>query len=91
MRGNSNPEGTQMNKQQVEKCMEIVQNREIKLSEVDMSVLDGLYLPNFKPVSTTLEVVAASIRWHCIYLNGQIASTELDEFLYFARKRIMIV
>lgn len=80
-----------MNKAQLDQCMEIVQDRSISLSEVDMSVLDGLYLPNFKPVYTTLKVVAASIRWHCVYLNGQIASTELDEFIQFARHRIMIL
>ncbi len=78
-----------MTKAELAKAVELAQNKqEIK---DDDSVLDGLYLANFKPVATTLGAVARFIRWHCIYLNGTLATDELAEFAGFARHRITII
>lgn len=58
---------------------------------VDDSVLEGLYLPDFKhPVFTTLLVVARSMKDH-IQFNGKWDTEALNEFCQVAKNRIRIV
>jgi hypothetical protein len=78
-----------MKKEEVNQAVELALSKE-EIHDDDM-VLNGLYLRDFKPVSTTIRVVAKFLRWHCVYLNGGVASEELNEFIGFARKRIQIV
>jgi hypothetical protein len=78
-----------MTKQELQAAVTLAQSKET--IEDDDSCLYGLYLPDFKQVSTTIRAVARFIRWHCIYLNGSVATEELNEFAGFARKRILII
>jgi len=78
-----------MTKQELTNAVELARSKE-EIQD-DNSCLNGLYLRGFKPVSTTIRAVARFIRWHCIYLNGDVATDELSEFAEFARKRIMVI
>ena len=78
-----------MTKQELANAVELARSKQ-ELTDDD-TCLYGLYLRDFKPVSTTIGAVARFIRWHCIYLNGDVATDELAEFAEFARKRILII
>ncbi len=58
---------------------------------IDDSVLHGLLLPAFQPVTTTLEVVAKFLRWHCMMLNGEWDSEALNEMANALRRKVQIV
>jgi hypothetical protein len=62
-------------------------------SMLDENPMDGLYLPDFpdrKPVS--YDAALSFLRWHCVYMNGNINQTELSEMLeVMRRKRVMIL
>jgi hypothetical protein len=57
----------------------------------DDQVLYGLYLHTFKPVTTTIRVVAKFMRYHCMQLNGEWDTSELHKFCEFARRRITVI
>lgn len=61
------------------------------LSEVDDSNLFGYGLPDFKPVHTTLEAVAKTIRWQALQWNGQWDAEELDEVARLGRRNFIVL
>lgn len=61
------------------------------LSEVDYSVLTGVGLPGFKPVDTTIEIVAKLLRDHVVQFNGLEDSVELDNVSWCLKRRVRIV
>jgi len=78
-----------MTRQQFDKAMQIAKST--NLENVDDSILDGSGLPGFKPVTVTLQAAAKFIKWHCMYLNGQWGSEELNEMREISKKRWLIV
>lgn len=79
-----------MNKKQFDAAVAIARNKDIDLSKVDDSTLDGCALPNFKPVTITLEMAAKCIRWHGINIDGSINAEELNELREISRKRWLV-
>lgn len=51
-----------MTKQQFDRAYKLARSR-ANLAHVDMSHLHGFALPDFKPTVTTIEAVAALMRW----------------------------
>jgi hypothetical protein len=79
-----------MTKKELSLALEIAKSDK-DFSNVDDSILEGLYLKYFKPVTTTLDVVAKTIRWNTFQLNGGIDSEELNLFAYHAKTKIQII
>lgn len=61
------------------------------LSSVDDSILYGFGLASFKPVHTTLEAVAKTIRWQALQFNGQWNAEALNEVAELGRKNFLIL
>lgn len=61
------------------------------LSNVDDSTLYGYGLASFKPVHTTLEAVAKTIRWQALMMNGQWDAEALNEVAENGRKNFLIL
>jgi hypothetical protein len=78
-----------MTKQQFDKAVSIARSN-VSLDNVDDTILDGCALPDFKPVTVTLEATARFIRWHCCQLNGQIDSEALNEMRNISRKKWLV-
>ena len=78
-----------MTKDQFSAALTIAKSQ-VDLSNVDDSILDGCGLPDFKPVTVTLEACAKCIRWNAVCLNGQIDSEALNDMRHWSRKRWLI-
>ncbi len=78
-----------MTKQQFDKAVTLARTT-LDLNDDD-EVLYGCALPNFKPVTVTLEAAAKFIRWHCVQLNGQVDSEALNEMRNISRKKWLVV
>ena len=61
------------------------------LSNVDDSILYGYGLYSFKPVHTTLEAVAKTIRWQALQFNGEWNAEALNEVAENGRKNFLIL
>ena len=61
------------------------------LSNVDDSMLYGYGLPSFKPVYTTLEAVAKTIRWQALQMNGEWDAAALNEVAELGRRNFIIL
>jgi len=61
------------------------------LSNVDDSILYGYGLSNFKPVHTTLEAVAKTIRWQALQFNGEWNAEALNEVAENGRKNFLVL
>lgn len=68
-----------------------IANSNVDLSNVDDSILFGYGLPTFKPVHTTLEAVAKTIRWQALQFNGQWNAEALNEVAEHGRKNFLIL
>lgn len=81
-----------MNKKEFSEILEIVQNKEIDLSEIDELILHGCALPEFKyPVYVTRKQVAKLIRWDCLMWNGEFNSEELNQIGIIGKRKFRIV
>jgi len=80
-----------MNKPQLDEAMRIARDPNRDLLQVDLTTLEGYGLPGFKPVSVTIEMVAAMIRWQCIQLNGEIDAEEFDQLVNVFRHKVTII
>lgn len=69
----------------------IAKDFSVDLSDVDNSNHFGFGLSTFKPVYTTLNAVAKTIRWQALCFNGQWDATLLDEVSRFGRKNFLIL
>lgn len=78
-----------MNKKQFDSAVALAKS-DTDLSLVDDSSLYGCALPDFKPVTITLEMAAKFIRWHCVQLNGQFDGEALNEMRNLSRKRWLV-
>ena len=61
------------------------------LSNVDDSILYGYGLASFKPVHTTLEAVAKTIRWQALMMNGEWDAEALNEVAENGRKNFLVL
>ena len=61
------------------------------LSGIDTEVLFGYGLRSFAPVATTLETVAAVIRWDCLMMNGEFDSLALDNLHNIFRRKVTVI
>lgn len=68
-----------------------IANSNVDLSNVDDSILFGYGLPTFKPVHTTLEAVAKTIRWQALQFNGQWNAEALNEVAELGRKNFLVL
>lgn len=57
----------------------------------DLSIFDGFGLPDFQPVHTTIDAVAALIRWQCQCLYGGFDLEALNEVAYCGRRKFLII
>jgi hypothetical protein len=48
-------------------------------------------LPDFQPVHTTIDAVAALIRWQALQFNGQWDATELDNMAWIAKRKFTLI
>lgn len=78
-----------MTKQQFDKAVALATS-EVDLSHADDTILHGCGLPEFRPVTCTLEAAARFIRWHCVCLNGTTDSEALNEMRNISRKRWLV-
>lgn len=51
---------------------------------------DGYGLPDFEPITVTIEQVARCILYQCAYMFGGWDEEELENVRYFAKKRFII-
>ena len=79
-----------MNAQQSKQAFQIA-NSNADLTNVDNDILIGYGLPNFQPVSVTLQQVAKEMRWHARQLNGEWDSEALNQVISLGRKRFNIL
>ena len=61
------------------------------LNVADLSIFDGFGLPDFKPVTCTVEALAMLVRWQCVQLNGEINAEALQEIATYGRKRFLVL
>jgi hypothetical protein len=61
------------------------------LSNVDDSILYGYGLNSFKPVYTTLEAVAKTIRWQALQFNGEWDAEALNEVAEAGRRNFLVL
>ena len=80
-----------MTLQEFQSAFSIAKDFNRDLSNVDDSILYGYGLPEFKPVYTTLEAVAKTIRWQALQFNGQWDAQELDEVARLGRKNFLVL
>ena len=52
---------------------------------------DGFGLPDFRPVTCTVEALAMLIRWQCFQLNGEINAEALQEIAVCGRRRFTLL
>lgn len=77
--------------QEFQSAFSIAKNFNLDLINVDDSILYGYGLPEFKPVHTTLEAVAKTIRWQALQFNGQWDAHELNEVARLGRKNFLVL
>lgn len=80
-----------MTKPEIAAALKIARDSNHNLDGVDISILDGLCLPLFGRVTTTLEVVAKSLRWHVITLTGGVDNDELNNMSSALKNKVTIV
>ena len=53
---------------------------EAQLNMADLSIFDGFALPDFRPVTCTVEALAMLVRWQCVCFDGSIDAEALQDF-----------
>ena len=64
---------------------------DVPLNIEDLSIFDGFGLPDFKPVTCTVEALAMLVRWQCFCLNGSIDAEALQEIATLGRHRFYVL
>ncbi len=77
-----------MTKRELQEALAIATSDE-SLSDVDHSVLFGLYLPTFRPVVG--KPVARLLREVAVMFNGTVCPSEVAEFAAAAQRRITVI
>ena len=79
-----------MTKPQFSRAFKLAES-DVDLSGVDDSILFGCALSTFKPVSTTIEVVAKMIRWQARFFDGSWDQNELQELQLCFKKNVFLL
>jgi hypothetical protein len=58
--------------------------------DVDDTILDGCGLPDFKPVTVSIDAAARFIAWQCLCLNGQFDQEALNEMREISRRKWLV-
>ena len=61
------------------------------LNVADLALFDGLGLPDFRPVTCTVEALAMLIRWQCFCLDGSVDGEALQEIATYGRRRFHVL
>jgi len=61
------------------------------LCNVSLDHLFGFGLKTFNPTSTTLDAVAATMRWQALSMNGEWDMEELNAIRECGRKKFLII
>ena len=80
-----------MTLQEFQSAFAIAKDFNRDLSNVDDSILYGYGLSGFKPVYTTLEAVAKTIRWQALQMNGEWDAEALNEVASAGRRNFIIL
>lgn len=78
-----------MTKQQFDRAYQLARSN-ADLTCVDQSHLYGFALPDFKPTFTTIEAVAALMRWQAYVWNGTWDSYALNEIRQYGRRLFLL-
>jgi hypothetical protein len=78
-----------MTKPQFDRAYKLARSN-ANLTHVDQSHLEGFALPDFKPTFTTIEAVAALMRWQAYIWNGTWDSVALDEIRVYGRRLFLL-
>lgn len=57
----------------------------------DLSLFDGFALPDFRPVTCTVEALAMLVRWQCVCFDGSIDGEALQEIATVGRHRFTVL
>jgi len=61
------------------------------LALADLEIFDGFGLPDYRPVTCTLEALAMLVRWQCIRFDGSVDSEALQEIATLGRRRFTVL
>ncbi len=64
---------------------------DVSLNIEDLSIFDGFGLPDFKPITCTVEALAMLIRWQCFCFDGSIDPEALQEIATLGRHRFHVL
>ena len=79
-----------MRKADLDKALAIARSK-APLDMAETAIFDGFGLPDFRPVTCTVEALAALVRWQCIRLNGSVDAEALDEIATCGRQRFHVL
>lgn len=61
------------------------------LNLADIELFNGFALPDFRPVTCTIEALAVLVRWQCIRFDGSIDGEALQEIATVGRHRFTVL
>lgn len=79
-----------MTKQELSKAVKIARSN-TDLSGVNVSLFDGCAIPGFTPITVTLDMLAAFLRYHIVCLDGSIDAQELDDIASYGRRVFKVI
>ena len=79
-----------MRKADLEQALVIARSK-ARLDMAETVIFDGFGLPDFRPVTCTVEALAALVRWQCIRFDGSVDAEALDEIATCGRKRFQVL
>jgi hypothetical protein len=79
-----------MRTQQLEAALTLARSS-VRLNIDDLAQFDGFALPDFRPVTCTLEALAMLVRWQCVCFDGSVDSEALQEIATVGRHRFTVL
>lgn len=79
-----------MDKNDFRRAVQLASRPDFSYLDYDDTVLHGIGLPGFQPVTTTIEIVAANLKYHALQFNGQWNSEALNECASYYRHKVTI-
>ena len=79
-----------MNASHLDRALTIARS-DAALNIEDLSLFDGFGLPNFTPVTCTVEALALLVRWQCVCFDGSIDAAALQEIASCGRHRFTVL
>lgn len=61
------------------------------LNVADLAIFDGYGLPDFRPVTCTVEALAMLLRWECVCLDGSVDAEALQQIAQLGRHRFTVL